>query len=280
MYDRRVASRMMNVLRPRRESVRLVVLVRDPVPRAYSGFYQLDDKADASDFHNLVAREMEVIRKCYIQGLMFVNEAHCHSAEEQYAALRRCVRQVVADGRPWYERSIAPLNNNYSSSVNENGHSYWMHEGILLRGIYADQLKNFLCAGWRPEQIFISTTSQLHAHPHRLATRLADFIGPPARLTGAFKQRLRGGETIHRGTAAGGHAPMNERTKAMLADFYREYNLALVHFLRQHNFVCDVGDVEEELGLLVSSKPKDQDDDDDDAGADDDDDDDDDLQGR
>ncbi|EGD79802.1 hypothetical protein PTSG_10785 [Salpingoeca rosetta] len=270
MYDRRVAYRMMEVLRPKKDGVRLIAVLRNPVPRAYSGFFQLDEKVDPKDFHDLVAAEVDVIRKCYIDGLMFVNEQHCHPAEYQYEALRKCVEENVADGRPWYERFIIPLNNNASKTTNDNGYSYWLHEGILLRGMYADQLKNFLCAGWKPEQIFITTTTHMHTEPLDMTQRLAKFIGPPAKLAGKFKQRLKAGDTIHRGSKTAGHPPMEERTQRLLTEFYEEYNEALVHLLRQHNFACDVAEVERELGLLVRTRAERESDDDDDGGDDDD----------
>ena len=285
MYDRRVPQRMMDVLRKWKDRVRLVVILRDPVARAYSGLDQQDETATPEVFHDIVSKEIDVIKTCY--SVIFVNEERCHSAEEHYAALKQCVDERIDDGRPWFERFTAPLGQEYRGQINRNGHSYWLHEGLLLRGIYVDQLKAFLCAGWDPEQIFITTTTFLHEKPLKLAKQLASFVDPDASVLPPFKKRLRSGDQLHRGSAAGSKPQMLPETEKLLRDFFEGHNEALVHFLKQHNFLCNIEHIEKELGLLVRTQAEqelDQDDDandDDDMGADhndDDDDDDDDDQ--
>lgn len=251
MFDRRVPYRMMDVLGQIKEKIKIVAIIRNPVFRAYSGFFQSDDEVTSKDFADLVKSEIEAIRKCYVPGLIFVNDKICHTPKVHYSALKTCIAHEVNDGRPWFERFIVPLESSFRGEINKEGYSYWQHEGVLLRGIYIDQLKTFLCAGWKPEQIFITTTSELHLRPLNMLKDLAAFLKIPFALQNNFQKRLESGSGIHRGTAAGHHDPMPSDIQKTLQAFFDDFNLELVNFLRQHKFICNVTQIEQELRLLV-----------------------------
>lgn len=100
MVDHRVAFRMMDTLSARKDDINFLAIIRNPVVRAYSGFFQSDGRAQLEDFIEVGTAEMDIILNCYINGSLFINEKHCHSPEEHYEALEKCVTQVETTGRP------------------------------------------------------------------------------------------------------------------------------------------------------------------------------------
>lgn len=123
---------------------------------------------------------------------------------------------------------------------NDNGYSIWQHEGVVMRGIYVDQLKNFLCAGWKPEQIFITFTFKLHAEPLKLLKEIASFVGIPFNIDIHLEKQLNAGEQVQRASRTHLHDPITSEVKDSFTELNREYNEALIHFLNQHNFVCNI----------------------------------------
>eukprot|EP00899_Mesostigma_viride_P013764 jgi/Mesvir1/22389/Mv17880-RA.1 len=53
------------------------------------------------------------------------------------------------------------------------------HCGVVIDGLYAESLANYLCAGFRPDQFLILSTGELSEDPVGVLRRVAAFVGRP-----------------------------------------------------------------------------------------------------
>eukprot|EP00730_Choanoeca_flexa_P019566 TRINITY_DN9564_c0_g1_i3.p1 TRINITY_DN9564_c0_g1~~TRINITY_DN9564_c0_g1_i3.p1 ORF type:complete len:263 (+),score=51.85 TRINITY_DN9564_c0_g1_i3:251-1039(+) len=168
LSDRRVPARMQRIL-PHAASLKFIVILRDPVTRALSGYWQ----ADATNMTLEVATqaaliELELLERVYNRTLNLTNASckagRCANAAampdglQQYqqlnAALTEMVKTKLTDrlDKPWYMRQLSTLPapdvpwGNVAGVV-DTTKLRKIYQGHILRSIYVDQFRNYLCAG-------------------------------------------------------------------------------------------------------------------------------------
>mgnify|MGYP001490604166 CR=1 FL=1 len=253
--------------------VKFVVLLRHPALRAYSAMFHNSNTSQLADFEAVVGREMVILDACYNQG--FNLSRGCVPAVQQYRQFRRCLQawqERTGDTDPWFSRSMdnldigglgdfldveripgiravdrskvlpedddhipAPVRRKWHSDLATRQRIRW-YEGLLLRGAYADQLRNFICEGFKPRQFLLVTLGELSANLTSVVERIAEFA-----LEGADAQPKR--DTLMQGLRAleaMPHVNLNHKSQGQMPSsvyerlhaFFAPYNADLMQFLR------------------------------------------------
>eukprot|EP00056_Hartaetosiga_gracilis_P015379 m.241632 g.241632 ORF g.241632 m.241632 type:complete len:192 (+) comp24553_c0_seq1:521-1096(+) len=172
--------------------------------------------------------------KCYLDGL-FVNEDVCTPVKEMYERAMACARTKIGDGKPWFQ---TPTEIDYGDKL---------YESVLTRGIYVDQLRTFLCAGWRPEQFLIITTNEMKRNIQSVIERIVDFVGITDESRGLVGKKIAKNRAPHIGSKTATQPPIPEDIEDELRAFYEPYNDQFIHFLKKHNFNVDISQMIIEL---------------------------------
>eukprot|EP00899_Mesostigma_viride_P021042 jgi/Mesvir1/2893/Mv13966-RA.1 len=278
MVDRRAAWNMMVVL-PHAHTMKLVVILRSPSQRAYSSFLRMVSEPER--FLPLVRQEAAILKECYMSTMAIRDERSCRPGHRQLDLFQECVGAYVRKHKlkePWFSW-LSHQDNFPRAHCSSLCRALQVFAGMLLPGLYADALKNFLCAGFRPDQITIITTGELAEDPLQVLARVSWFVGKP--LTPAEEQALakmpsigggvifwggKGGPPRRRGAGGrslsgffgsggkrGGAAPANPRkmpkeVQSFLDNFYKEPNRELLRLLASHAFDFDEQYVRAEFG--------------------------------
>eukprot|EP00049_Salpingoeca_infusionum_P027521 m.32907 g.32907 ORF g.32907 m.32907 type:complete len:404 (-) comp9561_c0_seq3:131-1342(-) len=268
MFNRRAPHWMSQVFESKMDDIYFLMILRDPVARAYSGWFQTSPDATAAAYPKYMAEEVAILNECYTESL-FINPAKCTSGDEQYKRLRACRDRVSPQNKAWFERAANGMTKSQRHETTESGQSYWMHEGVVLRGVYVDQIQNFLCAGFDPSHMFITTTTEMMENGWKVLKRISKFIGVDFELDELGQKRKKDSRDIHRGSKVADKPKPDPDTQHMLYDFYRPYNEELIHLLKNHPFEVNIEAVEKELFLRDPNQREDgdEDNDDDDDGS-------------
>eukprot|EP00045_Choanoeca_perplexa_P013041 m.145326 g.145326 ORF g.145326 m.145326 type:complete len:373 (-) comp16217_c0_seq4:1169-2287(-) len=232
LVDRRIASLMYNVL-PHSDTVKLLVLLRDPVERANSGYWQASPRSMTIErATELALEELLVLEQVYnntlslnhleIKGGQMLNPEGCVGGWEQYKRLHAELNNKRIDAQ-WFGRYLKHL-------FPQEYEIYKSKEGHIHRGIYVDQIRTYLCAGFRPEQFLILTNGELRDDQIGAMNRIAQFMQRPLSLQheGMVDRGL------HRNSKP--HALFSAEVTAQLEAFYKPYNEELVKLLLENNF--------------------------------------------
>lgn len=174
--DLRVPYNMQASL-PHVNEVKLIAILRLPTPRTWSAFFQSTWQRNWNNetYIKVVEEEVEILRKCYNATMAMTlmspigKTGHtytdrCRDPLAMYRELQRCANHYRRDANhPWFFRFTLDGSSLGTADVGAVG----MYEGIVMRGFYADQLLNYLCAGFRPEQILVLTNCEM---------RLGEFV--------------------------------------------------------------------------------------------------------
>lgn len=159
---------------PHAKEVKLVLILRDPTPRAWSAFFQSVWQRFWQDevYEEVVSEEMSILRACYNHtiGMSFMEPVkgakggpwlnRCRDPHAMYRELQTCANAHRSDvHQPWFYRFTLDPRALSPDGIGHNASD--MYEGVAMRGIYADQILNYLCAGFRPEQILVITNGEL-----------------------------------------------------------------------------------------------------------------------
>jgi len=135
--------------------------------------------------------------------------------------------------------------------------------GIVARGIYVDQLINYLCAGFQPESLLILTqgglpslhvrpaltngTGELAQDPLATAQRIAAHVG----VSGAVEREWPFANDVQRQSRTQGRV-MPALVAAMLEELYAPHTHLLMKLLRSNKFNTNVSAIEQEFGWTSS----------------------------
>lgn len=237
--DRR-APWVMHEILPHAKTVKILLLLREPAARALSGFGQSCHHCTMEQFDDTAVEEVALLKKCYSSSLGFIAPGHrsgkaptgsvCSTGHEQWARLHECAKEDMAVSRhPWFRRFTSKsVKFDFDKPFQEEGN---LHEGVILRGLYADSIKNFLCAGFRPEQFLVITNKELYEDQMGALKRFSDFMGRKLVLTDT--DRVESGIVKNKQTHDNAFKPS---TLKLLQDFYRPHNEAVLDLLLNNPF--------------------------------------------
>ena len=241
--DRRVPWIMHEIL-PHATEVKLLLVLREPVARTLSGFFQVCKTCHGSLMEQVLPRELELLKKCYAATAGFgagygtrmakaPTARVCATGHEQMARMHACVHaDAEKDDKPWFGQ-FTRMSVAEEERFHENPHrGRDPYQGVIFRGIYVDSIKNYLCAGFRPEQFLIMTTSELRADMQAAVDRLARFVGK--KLT-PMDAGLFEAEDYEKNSKSAGHH-LSAAIEKDLRNFFRPYNEALLELLMNNNF--------------------------------------------
>ena len=233
-------------------SVKLVFTLRNPAARAWSAVHQATlgktKRIRPEAFHELVRRETQILRHCYGGSLSLERGCDGRTGEEQNRRLAECVAtNPFNDKAPWFAR----FTQTSSTRAQNVRHAQGMHEGVVLRGMYVDQVRSFMCAGFQPEQMLFLSSTDVFTDEAGALDWLAGQVGRPRRNVG----RPRRNATF--GSDPGKHAQraqMMPETETLLREFYAPLSRALVELLRSKDFLIWRGGAGLEAELFPADK--------------------------
>eukprot|EP00049_Salpingoeca_infusionum_P018744 m.358596 g.358596 ORF g.358596 m.358596 type:complete len:479 (-) comp18193_c0_seq1:1036-2472(-) len=269
MIDLRAAHNMWQYL-PSPSQVKFVVMLRDPTPRTWSGFFQILTQHywNEDEFRRYVRLELPLLKACYNDTLSYTklwldkySQQHlgsldvCRDPRTMFRAFQECVngeRVKLNDAiRPDSDAEQYDPSSSDATVVKDESEAPWYYkltlfgglhprtytvhqsthyEGLLIRGFYVDHLYNFLCAGFKPEQFLILTSGELKENARAAVKRISDFMGVPFNPTNE-KWFEKGVSRKHKSVGA-----MPEDIREALFHFYEPYNNWLLQFLLTNNF--------------------------------------------
>lgn len=138
-----------------------------------------------------------------------------------------------AKGTKWYSNK-SPWFARFTDVGHGRVQNALHYEGVVMRGIYVDQIQNFLCAGFRPEQMMVLLSSELFNDSMESLGRISRFVGRKPEFIDE-QQRSSAEKGVHANHRARGK--MLAKTQALLQRFYAPYNRRLVELLRSQAFV-------------------------------------------
>ncbi|EGD78994.1 hypothetical protein PTSG_01965 [Salpingoeca rosetta] len=265
LSDRRSPWSLHEVL-PHAAQVKLVLQIRDPVTRTLSGFRQGSPGDTVDEFAAVTSTELHLLHHCYNSSLQLAHPSPkttgdssnpfgitCNTGHHQYAALYRCVSALAesADGkaltqdRPWFQH-FTRKGNKELLQQHVSLKLLKKYEGHVHRSIYVDQLINFLCAGFRPDQFIVVTTTELKADAEGVLHRIATALDRPSQLAAQARKRVLSG--IHANMHRHSHT-MPDAMERELQEFFQPYNQRLLDVLDFYGFVFNRTAMIHELNL-------------------------------
>jgi len=213
LVPRRVCARL--------PGIKLLVLLRNPVERAYSHYKMVERTGSEPDhtFDNIVAREIQevpALLAAHRRGFMDSN-------------FRTAAHRSFADGRPL---SVAAHNTDFSGynlSSEQDLFKFYV-TSYVFRSIYCEQLWRWLQLFPREQFLFIES--------QRLLTQRKDVLDEVVAFLGLQPYEF-GQEDIQHTLAGGGSAlrtpgdydAMNPATRVKLTEFFAPFNEQLFDFI-------------------------------------------------
>eukprot|EP00045_Choanoeca_perplexa_P013006 m.144903 g.144903 ORF g.144903 m.144903 type:complete len:481 (+) comp16209_c0_seq11:118-1560(+) len=257
LSDMRVPYNMHTLL-PNVNSLKMVVILRNPIARVWSAYHQ----STASQYHTnrvfaeLMVNETQLLYTCYNSSLGYMtfginqttnigmDSLHvCRDPWYMYRKMGLCVRDNTPNpDKPWFVKytqayDLTPTNFRLQDQT--------PFEGIVARGLYVDQLLNYLCAGFQPESLLVISQGELARDPLAVAQRVADHVG----VEQATAQDWPFSHDVQRQSRVQGR-PMPHVIAKMLEDLYRPHTRLLMRLLRTNRFSVNVSAIEKEFGLF------------------------------
>ena len=195
-------------------NVRFVVLLRDPVERAISGFGQNYPDSNLPEF--------------FSQNVSQLIKLHQHCGHTLELSLHDC----IGSNTSLLQQSIR-VKRCFGSA----------HQSLLYRGLYVHQLRAFLCAGFKPEQFLILFTHQL-ANVSAILTTVHDFIAAPTSPILPISPPAQNSKSMLQ--------EITPETRSDLIAFYRLSVLDLASFLIAHPFHYDLHAFQKEFQIYLS----------------------------
>eukprot|EP00730_Choanoeca_flexa_P012727 TRINITY_DN4562_c0_g1_i1.p1 TRINITY_DN4562_c0_g1~~TRINITY_DN4562_c0_g1_i1.p1 ORF type:complete len:454 (+),score=78.34 TRINITY_DN4562_c0_g1_i1:147-1508(+) len=244
--DMRVPYNMQSLL-PNADTLKLVLLLRNPINRTWSSYHQ-STKAHMHTnrmFAQMMVNETRLLRACYNGSLGYMtfgsgntttigvaNLKACRNPWYMYRKFALCLKeQLVDDPNPWYVKYTLAYDLFLTRFRLSDQTPY---EGLIGRGIYVDQLLNYLCAGFDPKSILVITQGELRADPAMVTKRIAQHVGvswEPARLS-AFT------DGVHRQSRVKGHT-MPVPVFELLKEVFSPHTRLLMELLETNAFVAN-----------------------------------------
>eukprot|EP01065_Artemidia_motanka_P044029 TRINITY_DN6206_c0_g2_i1.p1 TRINITY_DN6206_c0_g2~~TRINITY_DN6206_c0_g2_i1.p1 ORF type:complete len:410 (+),score=47.15 TRINITY_DN6206_c0_g2_i1:23-1231(+) len=268
MVRRYVPLRIRAVL-PHWQSVLITMVLRNPGTRAFSAFLHnsLSSRAAAPAFPICLEAGAKVLLSCYAPCKLDYNATGLRPTRKectlvgnplsQSRRMRDCLEdhfdpqqymknpREVWDMGYWGPEAEEPVHwlarGTNASSCAMAGYN------ILLAGLYADQIKNYLCVGFRPERMAIFTSTQLRADPATVLKTISVHAGAGGKMPEKMPDYQMEGKS--------GLIPEEDKKEAMrqasetIARVYRKPNEELLRMARNIPFIVDADALAKELEL-------------------------------
>ncbi|KAL6051132.1 hypothetical protein QOT17_019397 [Balamuthia mandrillaris] len=207
--------------------VKLVFVLRNPIQRAYSGYFQ-GELGTPEEFHNITQHYLGVSRACDHLLQQPKEDGQCVSGLELDPPFLKCFTEHCH--MRCFSRKYPHL--------------------FLTRGLYVSQIRNFLCAGFSPEQMIFFASHELAERRMDVLRRISEFVGRPLEFKSEEDKEA---VTDGLGSNHKSEGDMTEETKAVLREFYGAATQELMAFLEQGNFRVDMAAMRKEMEDLLTA---------------------------
>ena len=175
LTDYRVPFNMWQLM-PSPQQAKFILMLRHPTSRTWSAFFQTLKQKDWDNhtFLQQTREEIALLRQCYNTSMGYMaqdkavlsgtqwpgmNTLHmCKDPRSSYMQFQDCVMQHSPNAsHPWFFHYTQFEVDGMPQFSPKDRVRY---EGITMRGLYVDQLFNYLCAGFHPQQFLVMTTGE------------------------------------------------------------------------------------------------------------------------
>jgi len=208
-------------VRARLPDVKIVVLLRNPIDRAYSHYIMARRNTEEPDcsFDEIVEREIEEAPE-----LLGAHRRGFLDADYRTAAYRS-----HADGTPLRVATHSKTIEHYPLLTERDLLRYYV-TSYVFRSIYYDQLWRWLQLFPR-EQILILDSARLLGQREEVLSEAVEFLGLRPYDFGAENIQHTWGGGANRHNTPGDYAPMEAETRTRLSKFFAPYNKKLFDLL-------------------------------------------------
>lgn len=223
----------MQSILPNNSNLTILFILREPISRAVSGFFNSQNR-----FHNNVTldnfllTEMMILKLCYERTLSLRKK--CESSLNRMSNLAKCVSQyhpLTNSFHYWYQSltsRVAHLDENWQwGHADKNS---FFPDAVLLRGLYIDQIRNYICAGFHPSQIMIVTYSQLVNSHISILSKIQKRYGFSTNITTSFPIS---------NSKSHGRKP-SPYVLRQIEEFFELYNKQAIDYILQNGFDVDI----------------------------------------
>ena len=228
---------------------KLIVMLREPLARAVSGFFQLNFHGLPITFEEAVQPELEILAAC---------EADVPNVEERYAeciwprAVERSLRSTlgpqkvgeVGPNATWWSLGTS---NEAKMKPRQCTSNAINHESVLIRGLYYFQLRSWL-ETFGPERVMVLGSDAFFQTPVETTETVIDFVSQhqsAAYVAASKRAEKRAGGSSRLAGAASNTTLRNSQTpagftmsaelRAKIQKVYAPYNALLYKLLAKHN---------------------------------------------
>ena len=215
---------------PHWQALTLLLLLRDPVARTLSHYFNQFSRPDSSlfqspmGFEEVVRLELELFASCPRPAL-----------QEPWPS---CATRLT-ELQEWGMCRSAALTHQ-SLRISDSGaratYVAWMRQNLVASSMFDHQVYNFVCAGFRPDQFLVFFTHEFADEPAVLR-EMAVYLGQSA-VPAAVLQQLQA-SPLQAAAMTRGHN-MSEATHAALMAFFAPHNAALSALMQQFMHVRDL----------------------------------------
>eukprot|EP00899_Mesostigma_viride_P009808 jgi/Mesvir1/18829/Mv11430-RA.1 len=257
MVDRRSAWALRSLLATQpKGSIKLLMLLRNPVDRAYAQYFQ-DGHKMIRDFTPTIKEEVDVLEACYEKAHMSLREK-CKPGSLQHTSFQSCARSFVAkhieNQNPWFQwleekqaaatyaasvaaakaagKKKAPPPPECDAACEARLRKY---QGLVLKSMYLDQIRNFICAGFPADDIIVVTHGELLAEPKNVLHRIADHMGLPLKFVSPKLEKDVESGAIH-GMMHTTQGSVPKEAREFLNRYFEVHNRNLLRLLMSRNF--------------------------------------------
>lgn len=213
LVPRRVRARLPNV--------KVIVLLRNPIDRAYSHYVMAQRNGGEQEctFEEIVEREMEEVPEllaAHRRGFLDAN-------------FRTSAHRCYADGSPLNVATHTRDNARFPLLSEQDLFRFYV-TSYLFRSIYYDQLWRWLQLFPR-EQVLILDSASLLGQREAVMREAVEFLGLQPYDFGADNIEHTWGGGANRHNTPGDYAPIKVATRTRLSAFFKPYNTKLFNLL-------------------------------------------------
>lgn len=209
---------------PHWASLPLMLLLRDPLERAVSHFFNQFSRPgplfhSVLDLDRVLQEEIRLWHDCPRAPVMETGACNISAWHNTHMKASRCRNEAIA-------RQAAKL----VAGTERDQYQEWMAHDVLFHGAYVIHLHNFLCAGFQPHQFLLFFTHELTNQTAILNT-IANALGQVSANPEALGQRLEE-RPLHLSHAKrNDHQQLSNSTRMALKALYRPFTRALWHMM-------------------------------------------------
>eukprot|EP00055_Hartaetosiga_balthica_P004937 m.13747 g.13747 ORF g.13747 m.13747 type:complete len:505 (-) comp4192_c0_seq1:61-1575(-) len=227
---------------PHWDKLKFLLILRNPAQRVFSGLYQMHEDVPMEKMEAIVTKEIDALKKCYEETMALKHLDTCKFAHFQYVDMHTCLTKysLLSKKTPWFSANYYGW-----STIQASADRRSLYDGHVMRGIYVDQIVNYLCAGFSPEQFIVVTSEELKEQHLQVMDRAMAALGREVDVIPGHEKVMERVRHLNR-RAMGRYG--SDAIQDKLDEFFRPFNAQLIQLLMSQKFNVNMEYIVKEFG--------------------------------